>query len=809
MRHKIIVLLVLLTFSIVSVNGQNNSREYRITGFVTDKESRNALEYATVALMDLDSTIIAGGITDNQGKYILKAPAGEYILKIQFISYKAQKLPVSLSRSTGDIKLDPISLAPDSEILSEVVISEERDIMEMQLDKRVFNVGENAANLGANASDILDNIPSVQVDIEGNISLRGSENVNVLIDGKPSSLIGLNSSTALRQIQGSMIESIEVVTNPSARYQAEGSAGIINIVLKKNEKKGINGSVDVGTGFPTNYNAGINLNYRFNKINFFTNYGIRYNLNPGGGYSNDQYFLNSPSELNFTERTRDHERGGLSHNIRFGADYFINETNTLTGSFLYRVSDEKNVTDNIYRDYDLYRNPLATIYRTDTETEDDHNQEYSLNYKKKFKRKGHELTAFLQYRSNFETEASDIIEENYEIASTINQKFDNAEGEENYLLQIDYIHPIGKESKIETGYRGTLRNTENDYAVQELQNDIWITFDSLSNNFEYNEEIHAIYGIYSRKMDKVSYQLGLRSEYTDIQTHLHDTGEKNNKNYINFFPSLHFSYKLLEGTDLQISYSRRLHRPRFRHLNPFSNYSDARNLRTGNPDLNPEFTDSFEFGFLRNWKTGSLLSSAYYNYTTGVVQRVRFTDPSGVSRSTPYNLGSRNSFGLEFTASQDITKWWSMNANFNFFRSIVEGQAEGQILSADTYSWNSRINSKINFWKDANFQMNFNYRGPQLRPQGERKAMYNLDIGLSKDVLKGKGTVTISGRDIFNTRKYRGITNNEGMYSESEFQWRSRQFLIGLNYRINKKKDRRGGDRDGRDGGGFDDDGGI
>ena len=776
---------------------------FKVSGQVNDADSGDPLEYVSAVLLATrDSSIVAGAVTDAQGKFTITARPGRFILQIQYISYHDKFIrDIRLNRENLTADVGVIQLAADVDVLDEVVVQGEKTTMVMSLDKRVFNVGKDLSNMGGTAADLLDNIPSVTVDVEGNISLRGSENVRILVDGKPSGLVGISSNDALRQLQGNMVERVEVVTNPSARYDAEGLAGIINIILKKENREGVNGAFNVALGHPENYEVSFNLNYRKKWVNLFANYGVSYRRNPGGGGA-DQFFFSEDTTY-YTDLDREHERGGWSNSFRFGSDFYLNKKNIITVSALYRLSNEDNESNLIYEDFDENRNPLFITDRIDDERERDSNQEYNLNYSRNFKKKGQKWTIDLQYRDNSETESSNLLEQTFVVQGETTepdllQRSSNEEFDKGWFVQSDYVHPFSQKGKIEFGVRNTIRDIGNDYLVEEQdESGIWVPLEGFTNNFNYDEDILAAYAIVGNEINKFSYQLGLRMERTDLRTELEQTNEVNDKNYTDFFPSGHFTYKLKETQSLQASYSRRIRRPRFRSLNPFFTFSDARNIRTGNPDLNPEYTDSYELGVLHNWEKSSFFYSAYYRYATGVITRIT-TVEDGITYSRPENVGTRDAFGLEVTYSNEFTPWWRFNANANFFRTVTDGESQGEDLSAETTSFTTRIISRMTVRKKVDFQTTLSYRAPQEVPQGRRKSVFVMDLGLSRDIMKGKGTLTFTVRDLFNTRKWRSETITSNFISDSEFQWRSRTAILTFNYRLNQKK-RRERNRGGRD----------
>lgn len=787
------------------------SSESGIRGKVIDEQTDAPLAFATVRLYKAeDSALVVGAIADDQGAFALKAPAsGAYYVQVDFLAYKAL-VTQAFTLEKGNLAQDlgTIGLAPEGLTLNEVVLQAERSQMELKLDKKVFNVGQDLANNGGSAVDILSNIPTVSVDPEGNVSLRGSGNVRILVDGKPSGLITFKGAEGLRQLQGNLIERVEIVSNPSARYEAEGMGGIINIVLKKDRRNGFNGSFDLNLGEPANYGGSVNVNYRTKKINFFTNYGIAYRSSPG---ENSLYQIIQRDNSTFiTDQNTDRTRKDLSNNIRLGFDYMPGESHTLTSAFSYNYSDNKRYADLLYRDYEVSENnPTGTTLRTQDEKEIEPNLEYSLDYKKTFKKEGHEFVAALRYQKNWEN-SDQLFEETTRLNSSgggltteLFQRSENDESEKQLLLQADYVQPFSKDAKLEAGYRSTIRDLDNDYLVEELQAGNWVSLEGLSNNFLYEENIHASYLIWGQKVNSYSYQLGVRAEYSDIATRLLQTNQVNERDYLNFFPSAHVTYELKGGNNLQLSYSRRVRRPRYRELNPFFTFSDNRNFREGNPDLNPEFTDATELGYFKQFEKATLLSSIYYRYTSGIVEDIRRLDESGITITRPENLSTENAYGMEFAITYNPIKWMKLDGNFNFFRAITDGTNLGQTFESDTYSWFARLTSLINFWKDADLQLRGNYEAPRLTTQGKRKAIYFMDIAVSKDLFQKKATLALSISDVFNSRRFRTISEGENFYSESNFQWRPRQSTLTFSYRINqaKRQQRRpgGGDSEGGD----------
>lgn len=816
---KIYQLFLLIIISYSTILGQSNkSISAVITGKIYDIDANVPLEFATLSVYDQKNDALIGGtITEMDGTFSIEVKPGIYYLVAEFISYQKKTVNDIIVKQKGDIvNIGSVDLAMDGETLQEVVITERKSQVQLSLDKKVFNVGSDLTNKGGTAEDILDNVPSVTVDLDGNVSLRGSGGVRILIDGKPSTMVGPGNANGLRNISANMIERVEVITNPSARYEAEGMSGIINIVLKKDRKNGFNGSVDLTGGIPLTYGSAVNLNYRRNNFNFFSSFGLRQQNNPGRGNSFQQTTLNS-GETTIFSTDRSFARNGLSNNLNLGMDYFIDDNNILTSSFSFRRSIEKNDNLTIYNDFLGSRDNLLSITnRYNDEEENEYDTEYALTYERKLPGKDHTLIADFRFQDNSELNNSDFREEYLDElniptgANDFFQQSSNNEGERRINIKIDYTKPLANKGKFETGMQSSYRLIDNDYLVEELINDEWIRLAGLSNDFNYNEYINAIYGMYGKEYTSWSYQIGLRGEHSRVITQLLQSDQApNDRSYLNLFPSAHLSYKLGESNAFQISYSRRLNRPRFWDLNPFFTFSDPRNQFSGNPDLDPEFTNAFELGHIAYFEKGSLTSSIYYRKTNNVINRIT-TVIDGVNFTKPENLLSQDDYGFEFTGSLELVKWWNLNGNLNLFRSITDGGNLGDDFNADTYSWFTRVNNRFKFSKTTEAQVRINYNAPRETAQGRSLSTGSVDLGFGKEFPDKNISITFNVRDLFNTRLRRfvndfALTDEGGIvygqfYSEGEFQWRSRQAVVSLNYRINQDKNR----RDKRGEGGFD-----
>ncbi|MCI4671639.1 MAG: TonB-dependent receptor family protein [Bacteroidia bacterium] len=805
--------LILTSFLLIflgQISGQpskpKNDQVIALSGKVVDAEEAIPLEFATIRVFSSeDSSVVGGELTNKAGEFLIKLGRGNYYLIINYLGY-ADKIVGDIDLNSGKNKKDLGAISMEKSVVEvdEVEISAEKSQVEFKLDKRVYNVGKDVTAMGSTADELLQNLPSVEVDGEGNVSLRGSQNVRILINGKPSGLL-TGGPDALRLLQGNLIEKIEIITNPSAKYDAEGEVGIINIVLKKDRTKGLNGSFTVNAGYPQNFGGSANVNLRKKWLNLFLNAGVNYRNAPGRAFFTQS---NSFADTSFSSITdRQFTRGGITPSVRFGSEFFINKNNTITLAGNARFRSGENITTIKYTDFDEDEVQTSITERVSTETESQNTFGLDANYTRTFKQKGRKWTADFNWDRTDDQEFSAVAQALLEGQGDdpVDQQIANIEDRETFLLQTDYIHPLKRKFKFEGGGRASYRTFDNDYRVESFIGGEWVPDEEFFNRFLYLEGIYAGYAILSQEKEKLSYQLGLRLEHTDIVTESEMTGERNPRNYTNLFPSAGISYKVKPSTTVQFSYSRRISRPSAWSLQPFRNFADARNTYEGNPFLDPEFTQSFELGMLDYQKKGSFLFSVYYRYRTNVIERITVFE-NDRARIFPINLSTQNAFGLETNVTRDLFPWWKLSANANFSRAITSGVYEDSTFFADTYILIGRANSRWSAKKLGVVQATFSYRSPRITPQGRSRAIYALDLGFNRDILKGKGSLNFNVRDVFNSRKYRSVVEGPGFERTLLYQRRLRQYTLSFNYLLNqdRKKGRRGGRRPGGNYGGND-----
>ena len=827
---KIFLTLTLLLGSLFNYSQQKQGGpKVKVTGKIVEKGNNLPLEYSTISLVNTTTNkVTSGGITDSKGNFSFDSAPGIYNIKVEFISFKS--IEIKSKSITTDTNLGNISLQPDATQLKDVVITAQKSNVEIKLDKKVYNVGQDMTVKGGTASDVLDNVPSVSVDGDGNVSLRGNDNVKIFIDGRPSNAI--NIADALKSISADALDKVEVITNPSARYDAEGGAGIINIVLKKGKNKGINGTLVANAGDPKNYGANATFNLKSKNFNFFTSLGYQDVKSKGKTVTNTNYLDDSGATTKSINENISRQNGRRGFNYGFGMDLYIDKSTTWTNSFSYRKSDGFSPNNDDLYNYD----PTNTFFqnRFTDQTTNTRDIEYNSIFNKKFKREGHELNVTFTTTKNVDNDFATITNSYIgAIGTTSAEQTNNFQNQFKNLLQADYVLPFGKGNKnrVEAGYKGDFNKLLVDYGVGSLDNfNNYSPYTQYTNVFDYKERINALYTQVGLNFGKFNFLGGIRYEDSNIDINLLSTNDFKNKKYHNFFPSAFLNYAITDNTTLSLNYSKRISRPRSRFLTPFSNYSSNINLFEGNTDINPSLTDAIELGLMNKVGKATITSSIYYNKTHAPFQFIR--RPNGeyanaivngqpvstpVMISTPVNLDSDTRYGFEFNVNYNPAKWMRLNGNFNIFTSRVLGNYSYSLpnvinpsvmdqfskdVDISANSWFAKVSSKFNLPKKIDFQINGTYNAPQNTAQGNTKGVLSANAGLSKDILKDKATIALNVNDIFNSRKRISETYLPTLNSYNEMQYRSRQITLSFTYRFNKlktereksKKDNEGGD---------------
>ncbi|SDE77927.1 Outer membrane receptor proteins, mostly Fe transport [Pricia antarctica] len=796
-------------------------KSIKISGTVIDKETGQILEYATLVLQSIANPgKVNGGITDGNGRFEVETAPGEYNASIEYIGYKTYKVPQKSFKESID--LGTISLSIAASELAGVEVVGEKTTVEVRLDKKIYNIGKDLTTSGATISDALNNVPSVNVDVEGAISLRGNENVRILINGKPSAMAGFGSTEALKQLPADAIEKVEVITSPSARYDAEGTAGILNIILKKEKTLGFNGSVSANIGYPSSSGITANVNLRTDKFNIFNTTSYRYRDAPGNAFFDNTY---SSGRFDRVIEDRIYNRRDKGFNTNLGAEYFLTDNSSLTGSIFYRTSKDEDLTENTNRRF-IADQLNSRTFREEGENQDQDSYQISLNYVNKLDEDGQKLTADFQYSKDDEIKNS-TIEERTTLPDdnliVLEDVFEN-EKQNEYLIQADYVLPMG-DAQFEAGYRGNFEQDITDYRLDSLDqaSGQFVQNQNLTNKFTYDENVNALYTQYGNKFGPFSFLLGLRLEHTQLKGQLNSAFDNNDfeeslgvdiqanfdKKYLGLFPTLNLIYEFDEEgrENISLGYNRRINRPGGWYINPFPSRSSRTNIFQGNPDLDPAFSNAFDLGYLKRWDKLTLTSSIYYQRETNAFERVQeptgqvTTDSIQIIRSIPINLATENRYGAEAGLMYNPTKWLRLNGSFNIFKFASEGVFNGVDYGTDNSSWFARFSSKVSLPAKVEWQTNAFYRGPRSTAQTETEGLFGINLAFSKDILNDNGTMSMNVNDLLNSFKRRSVTQTDFFTSRSEFQWRQRSFTFTFTYRFNQAKKRENG-RGGGDGGG-------
>lgn len=792
MTKKIISFCVLILCLNLALAQNNDQKMVTIKGKILEKDTNAPLEYATVVFKNTTNPAdLSGGITDASGNYSIEIKSGTYNVSFEYIGFKTEVLPNKSITDNQTFKTQYLSI--DAEALDEIEIIAEKTTVEIRLDKKIYNVGKDLTVRGGTVSDVLDNVPSVSVDVEGNVALRGNDNVRILINGKPSGLVGLNSTDALRQLPAESIEKVEVITSPSARYESEGTAGILNIILKRSKLEGLNGAITTNVGY--NPSAGINgnINYRTGDINIFNTTGYSYREAPGNSFTSTQY----KSSGNFLDETNNFDRIRKGLTTNFGVEWYVNDSASLTTSVLYRDSDDENSTTNLLEQFDTNRNLLSTTVRLDPEFEEDKTIQYALNFQKNYSDSGHVLTFDFQYEDSSENENSLV-----QVDNVISERVATLEDQQQILLQTDYVLPIGENSQFEAGYRGNFNTTSTDFQVELLDTDTnqFELSTDLTNLLNFKEYLNAVYTQYGTKINKFSFLLGLRLENTQLTIDQPTTGDYNKRNFTGLFPTVNLNYEFSDRENLTLGYARRLRRPRGFFLNPFPSRSSVTNYFQGNPGLNPSYSGQFDLGYLKRFGKFTFNSSLYYAHATDVFNFVSFDtgdtaivngESLPIIQRTPINLATEDRYGFEFTLTYNPSRNWRVNGNFNFFQNDTKGTTpNGLSLDNTNNSWFARINNKYTLPGEIDWQTNLNYRGPSEDAQTKSEGIFTTTMAFSKDLFGDSASIAFNVNDLFNSRKRQQNTTTPTFDAYSEYQWRERSFNLAFTYRFNQKKKR-------------------
>jgi len=768
-----------------------------IRGRIVDGSSQKPLDFVNVVLIkDTDVVPAAGVISDEKGRFELtRIPSGNYLLRISFVGYNTIEIPLKVGDKDLDMGL--IKLMEDSKSLSEIEVVGQGTQMRFEIDKKVFSVDQNIASAGGSATEILQNIPSVDVDNEGNISLRNSSNVEVWINGKPSGLTEENRAQILQQMPAESLESVEIMTNPSAKYNPEGTSGIINLVMKKDRKGGYYGSVSLGTmwsqGSVPGYNAGVNINYNNRKFDAYLNVGFR-RMNFLGGGQTDRYTLNNTDTLTVLHQFNQNTFGHQSLFTRAGVDYHINDKHSIGLSGFGMGGTGGGITNIGYTLTDWTSGTIIRDYtRENISANKRPGMNISLDYKWDIDTNGSNLMSSLSY-SNFNMKSDETYlqrERNAEDTTAHMIQYHQGQNKQ-WQYKLDYTQKFSENDRLEAGWQSTLQDRFGPNSAKDFLKDQ--PLHSYYNEFKYEEQIHAAYVTYGSRIKNLSLQGGLRTEYFwrhPINETKDNTGQTQRVDYgakgeWQFFPSFFASYTLPENNEVQLNASRRVSRPRGRQINPFRNYSDSTNISYGNLELSPEYSTVVELNYLKLWDNHSISSSIYYRFTDDVIQRVSFMNGQ-VMESSFMNVTKSSNTGMEFVVKNNLFKVLNLTSSLNLYYNKLNASTYNNPYDTSVvittpeqknFTWSTRIIANVIFGKNTSGQLTGYYSAPRLIAQGKRTASYAVDLGLRQSFFNRNLSLNFSVRDIFNTRKRSSITWGDNFYQRSESYFSGR--MIGL-----------------------------
>ncbi|CAL2061625.1 TonB-dependent receptor domain-containing protein [Tenacibaculum sp. 190524A05c] len=796
-RILLLLVLILSTSAFAKKENDNLPRPGKISGKVIDKLTKEPLPYVNIIIRDAAKKVLTGGITNEEGLFTIpKVPEGKNIVEIQFIGYKTISREVTIGKKNRNVKLGTFSLEEDSTTLDEVEVRAETSTVVQKVDRKVINVGKDLTSAGATASELLNNVQSVSVDSQtGNISLRGNENVRVLVDGRPTNV---PAAQLLRQLPSSSIKSVELITNPSAKYNPEGMSGIINIILNKNANMGFNGSLNTGveTGHYVRYNASTNMNYKTGSVNFFGNYGFN------GGDRYNFGFINRDG-VNFQDFV--FKNDNESHLFKIGADVYIDDKNT------FSFYTTQNWSNNDANGRVLVTDATNTLISNAPNVQDNssHNQTYNVNYKHDFEKKGHNI----EFESTYSVNDSPQVLVNNDLLNATDGElnyFNDINNErDNILINLDYTNPISEKGKLELGLEYRADGTDNTNITNQTN------FNNSS--FSYDRKIFSGYANYGHTFGKVTMQLGARLEQFNIDGtfNVETVGtETVTDDIFTIYPSAFFTYNPSEKNQFQLSYSKRVDRPNIQQVNPIREWSTPLITSVGNENLLPQFTNSIEVNYTRKIKGGSITLGTFYRNINDVISRVTFRDPADPSNVrqilTFQNFDDTDAYGIELSSNYRIAKWWRANASMDFYSQKQFGVADltnpsAPRLEVQNEVFNARISNSFTVSKKLRLQLFAMYRGSVEDIQWKVDPMKMVNLGANYSVFEGKGNITFRVNDIFNTMQFQFASDNP-FTQNGRFKWESRTAYLGFNYRFgggkNKAKSRRRRDSNEKQGGG-------
>lgn len=775
-----LLVCLLLTMSIVAQKQTGNGK---VLGKIIDS-SKETLPYATVVLKNNTEELVEGVVTDEKGIFTFsKIAIGNYHLEVQYIGFETIEKEIQITKEQNVVNLGSIIIKEDTKMLNEIEVQAQTSEVSLKLGKKVFRVGKDLTSQNGSATDILSNVPSVNVSPTGTVSLRGNPNVQVMINGRRS---GLTQSQALEQLSADAIESVEVITNPSAKYDASGSTGIINIILKKNRKSGLNGILRLVTGTPADHRIIGSLNYKLDKFNFFGTVATRYN-DYVGEYTKQQTTTEN-NVTTFLNQTEDEDRHDDGQAFYFGTDYYMNDKNTFTIAYYRNQTEDTDVTKLNY-DFSTSGVMSQSLFTIGNSKENRNYNQLEANYTKTFNKKGQKLTVDFQYdfwnsKKNWHLQTDETFPSTTSV-STLQTRA--KEGTDDYVIQSDFTTPLSKIANLEIGLKYENRSLTNEFLAEELVNGQFQTIDDINNQLEYKEKITAAYAQYNAKKNKFSYQFGLRVEATDVDIKASEATLNSKNDYTNVFGSATLGYEFKDNLTTQISYSERIERPSLWDLNPFFELKDFTARFTGNPVLQPSYTNSVELSLMYRKKKFRLNPSIYYSDTDNAFQYQTVQNSAGVFIQSPVNLKDEKRLGFELATSYNPLKWLRFSGDFNAYRFKQRGVLNAQEANFSSETWFTNLSMNVNFANTWRFQTRMRHQGAESNAQTKTKSITNVDVALQKSLFKNKGSIIFNIRNVFDSRRVREQITGENFYIYQDRSRNAQRFSLSFVYKFNQK----------------------
>lgn len=767
----------------------------RLSGQVLDASTNQPIETATIAVWrSSDSTLVTGTVTDAKGRFAIEGiRPGRYYVTISFVGYQRQVVSdVTLRPPTAlQVDLGVIRLTPDTALLQEVQVTAEREAVEIGIDRIVYNTREQLVSVGGAAVDVLRNIPSVEIDIEGRISLRGNQNVAILINGRPSALQGETLTRFLEGLPADAIERVEIIPNPSAKYEPDGMAGLINIVLRQNQNLGLGGNLTLGAGTQNTYNASGTLTYQRGRLNLTTNYGFRTGDRPieGERFRENRY----ENPLTYLEQLDRGTFNRYAHNLNSTLEYSLNRITTLGASALLSFRGGSRDSRALYQNLDASQNLVSQYERRIDGSRNDFNMDYRLFFRRVVDPSKHELNAELRFERERDDDLAHYVQQTLSLEGNPTQLLQRERNEQDeqgtkFSLQIDYMRPLSNRLRLEAGYKGNLN--QNDYAQNyEIFSNTPRRF---ANDFRYTLEQHAAYGILNYDAGIFGLQVGLRAERTSTEFVQETLDETYRKDYFSLFPSIFLSFRPVQTHQFRLSYSKRINRPNTWQLNPLSDYADPLFRRQGNPYLDPEYTHAFELSYSWISPALTLTLTPYYRYTTDVIRWYETLDPSsGASIVTFKNLASRDDWGLETVGTFRLGNRLNAFASLNVFRVTTDGSNVDTGLGSDAIGWSTRLNTTMNLMPGLALQFSYFYSSPLEVERGRISGRSMADLALRQQFLNNRASLSMRISDLFNTMRFEGVREDALFYQRFSRSWNAQQVFVTFTYNFGHQGNRR------------------